>query len=54
MSEKDELMYKCIRCGRDTSYKELEMRGGRIKCSHCGYRVLQKKRPPIVRRIKTD
>jgi len=30
---------------------ELELRGGGIKCTVCGYRVLKKKRPPVVKRV---
>ena len=33
--------------------KELELRGGGIKCTFCGYRILKKIRPPVVKRIST-
>jgi len=32
---------------------ELELRGGEIKCIICGYRVLKKIRPPVVKRVST-
>ncbi|RLI44518.1 DNA-directed RNA polymerase subunit P [Candidatus Bathyarchaeota archaeon] len=30
---------------------ELELRGGGVKCTFCGYRVLKKIRPPVVKRV---
>ena len=42
------LVYECVRCGAKVPTEELELRGGAIKCTHCGYRVLKKVRPPIV------
>lgn len=46
------LAYECVKCGAIVSSEELELRGGGIKCAYCGYRVLKKIRPPIVKRIK--
>ncbi|MEM0058421.1 MAG: DNA-directed RNA polymerase subunit P [Candidatus Bathyarchaeia archaeon] len=46
------LVYECLRCGAKVSTEELELRGGEIKCTVCGYRVLKKIRPPVVKRIK--
>jgi len=31
--------------------EELELRGGGVKCTFCGYRVLKKVRPPVVKRV---
>lgn len=45
------LLYECAKCGELTAGEEIEMRG-RISCIHCGYRVLKKIRPPIVKRVK--
>ena len=45
------LIYECIRCGAQVAIDELEMRGGGVKCTICGYRVLKKKRPPVVKRV---
>ncbi|MGD8506279.1 MAG: DNA-directed RNA polymerase subunit P [Candidatus Bathyarchaeota archaeon] len=57
MSEKTEkqalgLVYECVKCGAMVSLKELGLRGGGIKCTHCGYRVLKKIRPPVVKRVQ--
>jgi len=46
------LAYECVKCGAVVSLKELDLRGGGVKCTHCGYRVLKKKRPPVVKRVK--
>jgi DNA-directed RNA polymerase subunit P len=46
------IVYECLRCGAKVSTEELELRGGEIKCTVCGYRVLKKIRPPVVKRIR--
>ncbi|MCS7123983.1 MAG: DNA-directed RNA polymerase subunit P [Candidatus Bathyarchaeota archaeon] len=46
------LVYECLRCGAKVSTEELELRGGEIKCTVCGYRVLKKIRPPVVKRVQ--
>jgi len=53
MSEKSApgLVYECVKCGAKVSSEELELRGGRVKCTFCGYRVLKKIRPPVVKRV---
>ena len=43
--------YECVRCGRKVMTSELELRGGGVKCTFCGYRVLKKIRPPVVKRV---
>jgi len=48
------IAYECVKCGAVVSSEELELRGGGIKCTYCGYRVLKKIRPPIVKRIKAQ
>jgi DNA-directed RNA polymerase subunit RPC12/RpoP len=55
MSEKVSrgLIYECVKCGAKVRTEELELRGGGIKCTFCGYRVLKKKRPPVVKRVST-
>jgi DNA-directed RNA polymerase subunit RPC12/RpoP len=55
MSEKPEhsFAYECVKCGAIVTIKELELRGGGIKCTVCGYRVLKKTRPPVVKRVAT-
>jgi DNA-directed RNA polymerase subunit RPC12/RpoP len=57
MSHKPEgeggLAYECVKCGARVALEELELRGGGVKCTYCGYRVLKKMRPPVVKRVKT-
>ncbi len=48
------LIYQCVKCGAKVVTKELELRGGGIKCTFCGYRVLKKIRPPVIKRVSTD
>jgi len=45
------LVYKCVKCGAKVTTDELELRGGGVKCTFCGYRVLKKIRPPVVKRV---
>jgi len=45
------LAYECVRCGAKVMTDELELRGGRVKCTYCGYRILRKIRPPVVKRV---
>ena len=47
------LVYECVKCGARVALDELELRGGGVKCTYCGYRVLKKMRPPVVKRVKT-
>ncbi|KYH39103.1 MAG: DNA-directed RNA polymerase, subunit RPC10 (contains C4-type Zn-finger) [Candidatus Hecatellales archaeon B24] len=48
---KGEISYKCVRCGKTVSYESI-VGMPEFKCPHCGYRILQKVRPPIVKQIK--
>lgn len=48
------IVYECMKCGSSVYTKELELRGGELKCTVCGYRVLKKIRPPVVKRVSTD
>lgn len=45
------LVYECVKCGAKVMTTELELRGGGVKCTFCGYRVLKKIRPPVVKRV---
>ena len=45
------LVYECVRCGAKVTTDELKLRGGEVKCTICGYRVLKKIRPPVVKRV---
>jgi DNA-directed RNA polymerase subunit RPC12/RpoP len=48
------IVYKCVRCDSEVKSEELELRGGRVKCTICGYRVLKKTRAPIVKRVTAE
>ena len=43
--------YECISCGSRIS-AEMLLLSPEIKCPICGYRVLRKVRPPIVKKVK--
>jgi DNA-directed RNA polymerase subunit P len=45
------LLYECINCSAKLTADQLAMTP-EIKCPFCGYRVLKKARPPIVKRVK--
>lgn len=45
------LFYECINCGSRLSADQLAMTP-EIKCPFCGYRILRKVRPPIVKHVK--
>lgn len=45
------ISYICVNCGAKVTSEELELTP-EIKCPFCGYRVLKKGRPPIVKRVK--
>jgi len=44
------VVYECVRCGTKVSADEL-IQLPEIKCI-CGYRVLKKARPPVVKQVK--
>jgi DNA-directed RNA polymerase subunit RPC12/RpoP len=50
--EKSGIVYECMRCGSRVPAEELELRGGETKCIICGYRILKKVKPPVVKRIQ--
>lgn len=43
--------YSCVKCGATITLDQLALMPEK-KCSYCGYRVLRKVRPPIVKRVK--
>ncbi len=45
------LFYECISCGSRLTADQLAMTP-EIKCPFCGYRILRKVRPPIVKHVK--
>jgi len=48
------LVYECVRCGAKVATEELKLRGGGIKCTFCGYRILRKIRPPVIKRVSAE
>jgi DNA-directed RNA polymerase subunit P len=45
------LVYECINCSSRLTAEQLNMTP-EIKCPFCGYRILRKVRPPIVKHLK--
>ena len=45
------VFYKCVQCGKEIAKEQLSMML-EIKCPNCGYRVLRKMRPPVVKQVK--
>ncbi|MHA1206009.1 MAG: DNA-directed RNA polymerase subunit P [Candidatus Hodarchaeales archaeon] len=45
--------YLCQKCHTEIDPAELETLPG-IRCIICGHRILLKKRPPIIKRLKTS
>lgn len=45
------IVYECVRCEAKVPSEELELRGGQMKCIVCGYRILKKIKPPVVKRV---
>lgn len=45
------IVYTCKRCGGEMTAENIEERGGEVKCIHCGFRVLMKVKPPVVKRV---
>ena len=41
-------MYKCISCGKEVKTKTL----AKVQCLYCGYRIIEKTRPKIVKKLK--
>jgi len=50
-SDMEGTTYECVKCQARFDGKEISLRG-RISCPACGYRVIRKVRPPIVKRVK--
>jgi len=45
-----EVVYECVRCGTKVTSEQLAPLP-EIKCI-CGYRILRKARPPVVKQVK--
>jgi len=54
--EEQEIVYECVICGARVTRKNLEFRGGRVRCPNerCRSSVLKKVRPPIAKHIKCE
>ena len=48
---KEGIEYQCLSCKEKIPLDELNMMP-EFKCPHCGYRILKKIRPPIVKHVK--
>jgi len=42
--------YKCLNCGKDIGV-DLQ-KAKKIICPYCGYRILEKKRPQVPKKVK--
>lgn len=42
------MVWKCFSCGKKV--EDIEV----VKCPFCGYRILKKERPPVVRKVKAE
>ncbi|MEM2843197.1 MAG: DNA-directed RNA polymerase subunit P [Candidatus Bathyarchaeia archaeon] len=45
------IVYECLKCRANVTSEQLSMIP-EVKCPYCGYRVLKKVRPPIVKNVK--
>lgn len=49
MAKKIEYGYKCLNCGKTI---EIDLqKAKKIICPYCGYRILEKSRPPVTRKV---
>ena len=56
MATEEEVEYRCVLCGSRIGYKDIEERGGYIRCpnQHCRSRILRKVRPPGIKHVRCD
>ncbi len=47
----EEKVYRCLRCGYVFSRKEQEILPG-FRCPMCGFRIVEKVRPPAPKRVR--
>jgi len=45
------ISYECVQCGVKITMEQLSITP-EIKCPNCGYRVVRKLRPPIVKKVE--
>jgi DNA-directed RNA polymerase subunit P len=41
--------YRCIKCGKMVS---IDLKYEKVRCPFCGYKILVKARPPVVKHMK--
>lgn len=46
-----ERMYRCLKCGKEFSRKDMEILPG-VKCPYCGWRIVVKLRATKVKSVK--
>jgi len=46
------VIYECVNCGARITSEQVSLTP-EIKCPNCGFRVLKKMRPPVVKRVKS-
>ena len=49
-----DIEYQCLRCGKIMRYSEVKRRWEElgVTCIYCGYKVLKKVRPKVVKQLK--
>jgi len=45
------VMYKCLNCGKQVNMELKDAK--KIICPYCGYRILEKSRPKVVKKIRS-
>jgi DNA-directed RNA polymerase subunit P len=45
------MKYRCGSCGKDISKSDIK---GRLRCPYCGGKMIFKKRPEVVKRVKAE
>jgi DNA-directed RNA polymerase subunit P len=51
VSDLSDISYECLRCGKKVTRGDLAAMP-ELKCPQCGYKILKKARPPIVKHVK--
>jgi DNA-directed RNA polymerase subunit P len=44
------VLYECVRCGLVFDGEQIAERGS-LKCPDCGYHIIKKVKPPVVKRV---
>jgi DNA-directed RNA polymerase subunit RPC12/RpoP len=45
-------MYKCLNCGKEV---KIELKSAKkIICPFCGFRIIEKSRPPVAKRVEAN